>query len=91
MPGISPMVLKQLVQRASTGDPQAIQILQQLGYDPMGNPILPGGPQGMPPGGPQGMPPGGGMGPGGPPGMPPGQAPTPQQVPQMVGALRGGA
>jgi hypothetical protein len=81
MPGINPMALQELVQRAAQGDPGASQTLQQLGYSPDGQPMPPPGgmapPGGMPPGGggPPGM--GGGppMGPGGPPpgggGMPP--------------------
>lgn len=100
MPGISPEVLQQLVQRASQGDPGATGTLAQLGYGPDGSPLAPpGGGPGMPPGGggPPGM--GGGppMGPGGPPGggMPPpggGGMPPPGggggMDPQMMQAMQ---
>lgn len=97
-----PMGLSTLLQRAQQGDPSAVEMLQQLGIGPDGQPAGPpgGGAPGMPPGGggPPGM--GGGppMGPGGPPpgGMPPpgggGMPPDPRmmQAMQMAQGLRGG-
>lgn len=79
------LVMADLQKRAQMGDPQAVQMLQQL----MGG--QGGPPQGGPP--PGGMPPPGGPpGAGGPP--PPGMGPPPgppgQQQAMMAQALRGG-
>jgi len=98
-----PMGLSNLLNRAQQGDPSALEMLQQLGIGPDGQPAPPpGGPPGMPGGGggPPGM--GGGppMGAGGPPmgppgGMPPGggggMPPDPRmmQAAQMSQGLRG--
>lgn len=91
-----PMGLSGLLQRAQQGDPSALEMLQQLGIGPDGQPAPPpGGPPGMPPGGggPPGMgggPPPGGMAPPGGGGMPPpggGGMPPPAMMSQ---ALRGG-
>jgi hypothetical protein len=91
-----PMGLSSLLQRAQQGDPSALEMLQQLGIGPDGQPAPPpGGPPGMPPGGggPPGMgagPPPGGMAPPGGGGMPPpggGGMPPPGMMSQ---ALRGG-
>jgi hypothetical protein len=105
MPGIGPMALQSLTQRASQGDPGALDQLQQLGYDAQGNPLPPPGPPpgamgGMPPGGPGGMPGGGGLPPGAGGMSPPGGMPPPQGLPpgpggpgqaaMMSQALRGG-
>jgi hypothetical protein len=106
MPGIDPLVIQNLTQRAAQGDPGAVQTLGQLGYGPDGQPLQagpggPGGPGGMPGGLGGGMPPGGPPGgmPGGGGGMPsPGgmSAPTgmppqgPGQAAMMSQALRGG-
>jgi hypothetical protein len=91
-----PMGLSNLLNRAQQGDPSALEMLQQLGIGPDGQPMPPpGGPPGMPPGGggPPGMgggPPPGGMAPPGGGGMPPpggGGMPPPAMMSQ---ALRGG-
>ena len=96
MPGLPPLGLQNLVNRASQGDPSAIEMLGELGYDPQGNPAG-GPPGGMPGGPPPGMAPGGPMGgmggmapQGGPPpmGMPPQQSPG--MIQQMIRGLRGG-
>jgi len=72
-----PMGLSSLLQRAQQGDPAALEMLQQLGLGPDGQPLPPpGGAPGMPPGG--GGPPGMGGGPPmGPSGPPPGGMPPP--------------
>lgn len=80
MPNPMELALANLQQRAQQGDPQAIQMLQQLmggqGGPPQGGPP-PGGGGGMPP-------PGGGM-------PPPGMGPPPGQEQAMMSqALRGG-
>lgn len=100
MPGINPIVVDQLVQRAGQGDPSAADILQQLGYGPDGQPLPPtpgppGGVPGGPPGGPGMAPMGGGMPPPGGGGMPPGGGGPPMdprmmQATQMAQGLRGG-
>lgn len=91
MPGINEMGVQDLMRRASQGDPDAVQMLQDLGYPlppGVGGMQQPGGmaPGGMAPPGGGGMPPGG-MGGGG---LPGGQQIPPGLMQMLAQKLRGG-